>query len=1404
MVMKKNKTHLLRLYILNLAIVLFPIITFAQANSDGLILRHSYTFDSNASDVVGSVNGTLKGNASISNGALVTSQNGDYVSFDGAAMNLSSYDSITMEIFVVAGNGTNPGWTGLAYFGNNDGNKAFFTGIARSDNQSIAFYDYKAEIKASKEHDDGKYHHIVNVLTGNFLKFYIDGVLIGQDNWSGTIDIGTTHAYLGKLGWGGDPTWNGKILEFNIYQGEMDEETIATRALLFDNDGDGILNEVDNCPEKANPDQSDIDGDGIGDVCDFIATLSNLTIDKGSLQPTFSPTTFNYVVYAPLGIEKVSFTATPTNQNYTVTGVDSLDISSGSGVATITVSGNGLDTGIYIIKVYGLKLEHSYTFDTDATDKVGSIDGTLHGNATVSNGELKTSQNGDYVSFDGAALYLSSYDAITMETFVVAGNGSNPGWTGLAYFGDNDGNKAFFTGIARADNQSLGFYNFKAEVKAAAEHDDGKYHHIVNVLTSDYLKLYIDGVLIGKANWSGTIDIGSTCAYLAKEGWAADPTWNGRFLEFNIFRGAMDDATIANRRLLFDRDGDGIASGDDDSEEQWNANWIWQDADGVEDTWMCFRKTVSLMSVPEKAIARIAADSKYWLWINGALVVFEGQLKRDRLTQTYYDEIDLAPYLVTGTNTIAVSVWYWGREGFSFHSSGKGGFLFDADFGGTPLVSNDTWKTIIHPGYEHSITGGQPNSRLSEWNVRFNASNDSIAGWQLADYDDSEWVTATEKGIPPAQPWNTMIKRPFPQWKDSGLKDYTNTASLPTTGNGGVIEGLLPYDARVSVYIKVNAPADKLINIQTDQYDGWYAFGDGPSVRSEYITKEGIQEFETFAWMSGNSVRYTIPEGVEILSLKYREIGYPAEFNGSFSCNNPFYDKLWTMAGRTLYINMFDNFMDCPDRERALWWGDVVNQSGEVFYTLDTNAHALIKKSIFTLIDWQRSDYTLFSPPSTVWNAELPQQMLASIGWYGFWNYFMNTNDSTTIHKAYPAIRKYLSIWNMGTNGLVQHRTGAWDWADWGTNIDIDIMDNAWYYLALKAAIPMATMSGYAQDTTEYSTRMKSIAANFASVYWKESEQHFRSSKLTIPDDRANAMAVIAGFAQPVHYSGIRKVLQEKTYASPYMEKYVLEAFCKMGSDSLALVRMKNRYKTMVESSYNTLWEVWNGLSEGTINHGWNAPNIVLSQNIAGISPITPGWSTYEVLPQMGGLTDVSQVVPSIKGDIKISHSLTSESFKMNLESPQGTIAIIGIPKKQTVYSISVNGNKIWEKGAYLSNVSGISEGGEDSLYIKFSADPGTWQFDASLTPLTKVVNIEQGKDFVEFINSKQSIDIFSASKVNFTVTIFDLSGRQVKNTVPSNNYNVSISKDSLPEGIYIAKVASKDSSIAKEILIAH
>lgn len=48
----------------------------------------------------------------------------------------------------------------------------------------------------------------------------------------------------------------------NDYDGEIDEGCIV------DGDGDGVPDEIDNCPTDYNSDQMDADSDGLGDVCD--------------------------------------------------------------------------------------------------------------------------------------------------------------------------------------------------------------------------------------------------------------------------------------------------------------------------------------------------------------------------------------------------------------------------------------------------------------------------------------------------------------------------------------------------------------------------------------------------------------------------------------------------------------------------------------------------------------------------------------------------------------------------------------------------------------------------------------------------------------------------------------------------------------------------------------------------------------------------------------------------------------------------------------------------------------------------------------------------------------------------------------------------------------------------------
>ena len=419
-----------------------------------------------------------------------------------------------------------------------------------------------------------------------------------------------------------------------------------------------------------------------------------------------------------------------------------------------------------------------------------------------------------------------------------------------------------------------------------------------------------------------------------------------------------------------------IASGR--AESGWKAHWInTERCQSATNTWLAFRKTVHIDKVPQTLTARIAADSKYWLWINGRLVVFEGGLKRGPSPyDTYYDPVEIAPYLQSGENTIAVLVWHFGKSGFSHVNSGLAALLFEAVAPGIEIVSDKSWQCAVYEAYQNT-DAPHPNYRLPESNIRFDARME-MSGWNRPGYTgkmpNAEIISPV--GVAPL---GKLVERPIPLWKDYGLKPY---ASVRRSAAGDTLYCRLPYNSQVTPYLKVEAPAGKVIHIRTDNYEG----GSQYNVRAEYITRDGVQEYENYGWMNGHEMQYILPEGVKVLDVKFRETGYNAEFTGSFSCNDPFMNELWKRSVRTLYITMRDSYMDCPDRERAQWWGDEVNELGEAFYALSPSSHKLALKGIHELMNWQREDGVIFSPaPAGNWRKELPLQMLASVGWYGFY-----------------------------------------------------------------------------------------------------------------------------------------------------------------------------------------------------------------------------------------------------------------------------------------------------------------------------------------------------------------------------------------------------------------------------------
>ena len=741
-----------------------------------------------------------------------------------------------------------------------------------------------------------------------------------------------------------------------------------------------------------------------------------------------------------------------------------------------------------------------------------------------------------------------------------------------------------------------------------------------------------------------------------------------------------------------------------------NAKWIVHPAeDTIANQWLVFRKTFYLDEIPSgEVLADVATDSKYWLFVNGEMVVFEGGLKRGpNPDDTYMDRVDIGPSLSQGENVIAVLVWFFGKDGFSHKNSGLPGLYLCACDSELPLLTDSTWKVITHPSFGETDEP-YPNYRLPESNILYDARNE-VGEWHTAGYDDTEWYHAVEKGVPPVAPWNKLVERPVPNWKDYGISRYDGAPRFPVTvANDTVIIVPLPYNAQVTPGFRIVAPEGKSIVISTDNYFGGSAY----NVRTEYITREGEQDFETPGWMNGHYVHYEIPAGIEVHDLFFRETGYNTEFTGYFNSDDPFYDLLWKKSVRSLYINMRDTYMDCPDRERAQWWGDVTLQLEQSFYAFDRDSDHLARKGILELINWQRADSTIYSPvPSGNWENELPMQMLASTGYYGIWNYYYYSGDTATVKAVYPGVRRYLHVWERGEEGLVIERPGGWTWGDWGENRDMTLLFNLWYSLALKGFENMALLLGNDSDAQWAASTNKSLGESFSKALWTGTE--YRSPGYSgQTDDRAHALAVLAGIAQEGDYKLIRDVLLREYHASPYMEKYVLESLIRMGFVDDALRRMKERFGPMVESELTTLWEGWGigaaGFGGGTYNHGWSGgPLILLSRYIAGIAPAAPGFSEILFKPHPGHLQKAEANSVTSYGEISVRFSREGNNFVQEISSPEGRRLVVGVPELNRELTRVMHDNLvIWENGSGIDHPD-VEFTGRDDDYLYFTLTSG-------------------------------------------------------------------------------------------------
>jgi hypothetical protein len=526
--------------------------------------------------------------------------------------------------------------------------------------------------------------------------------------------------------------------------------------------------------------------------------------------------------------------------------------------------------------------------------------------------------------------------------------------------------------------------------------------------------------------------------------------------------------------------------------------------------------------------------------------------------------------------------------------------------------------------------------------------------------------------------------------RDYGLKPYVRTSQdLPRSEDRDwKLVCILPHNSQFQQWIRFTGPSGLILGCHSSN---------PLATDVHHVTSHGGEQiFETPNWVSGEGAIYDIPAGITVHEVQYQETGFETDFAGSFECNDNDYNVLWQRSARTTYLCMRQFFYDCPDRERCDYISDGVISAGNCYYAYDPRSHYLCQKLAVHPIAGKDG---------------YQGQALQYFGDYGLWNYYLQTGDLETLTRVYDATKHFL---------LVQYPVESAQWVDWGKSAgDPVIVGKCFYYIALNTLKKVAKATGQDTDIPEIESRLRAIKDGFDQTYWKG--HFYQSGQNSGPDDRANAMAVLSGLADASKWIDIYDhVLSKKENSSCFFDRWVYEALVVMGKPEAALMRMSRRYKSMIDSSFSTLWEhfdrVWMDHFDdnSTLNHGWNSPVTVLSMLIGGIAPETPGWATYHVLPHEAFLTSLKEVVSTVKGEVRLEIAKTASTYSLTLTSPARTLAVVGIPKASftTVKSIHVNGRAIWQ-GTFGGGVEGVTWKGEDDHFITFNVSPGTWTFIA-------------------------------------------------------------------------------------------
>jgi hypothetical protein len=724
-----------------------------------------------------------------------------------------------------------------------------------------------------------------------------------------------------------------------------------------------------------------------------------------------------------------------------------------------------------------------------------------------------------------------------------------------------------------------------------------------------------------------------------------------------------------------------------------------------------FRHIFTLSSVPAQATLYIAGPRSIKVWLNGQLAEsVESDTSSPLGMHTFATSV--AKFLQPGKNTIAVE---------AVRGRGVTGFA------NSPLVRQQTFGQVMvakilpeAPG----INGKPLMMTAKDWKSTTEASS----GWQTARFDDSSWkpvqsIGSIESTVELFQ-WNADAG--LYDWPGyDGISGYLAHLNLPvskvlaTYAGRGTFHHLDALTANHTSEFGVTLPAKTLTDEEAPSL--FLDFGRELTGRIEIVSDSDSPAIVTIQMGESESEALKVPYlGVNQLTIpphstqygpktafryaKIRFVGggpelrfkdiqvdhiyYPVTYSGSFASSDEMLNRIWEVGAYTAHLCMQDGVWDASKRDRGRWMGDM-DVSGRVIEDV-FGERPLMEDTLDRLMG----------------PAPVDQHVNGIPGYSAFWftgvaDYYRHTGSKEFLERMRDRMLQLLHDVDaeFDGRGIYANKSNVWLYVDWSPDLNGDTPETRRattfeYARAYHEAAWLLRELGDTASAERYELRAAQLK-EASNQYLLDPSTHTFG-----PRWQTNAAAVLGGVADPKQYgdiwnhvfSSVGHIKYNPYIISPYYNYYVIRAMAKINHRKAALDWIRQYWGGMIEEGATSMWEGYDpswykedfhsSLQADnrsgyfvSLAHGWSAgPTAWLMEEVLGIEPTGPGFSTVDIRPDLIDLTWAKGAEPTPRGLLKIEARREGSNTQIDLDLPEGTIARASVPVSSASTKILVNG----------------------------------------------------------------------------------------------------------------------------------